>query len=260
MSPETRPAKRPETRPETRPDVRSETRASDAEREQVAERLREALAEGRLNMVEFDERLEATFKARTHGELVPLVRDLPEPGTLLTPGAAVAASGATSGAAVSERGADGGWADRVGQGPATSKGAFAFWSGFRRRGRWTVGRMFTAAVFQAGGEIDLREASFEGREVVIRCFALMGGVHVTVPHDLDVEVRGFGIMGGFGEAGDVRSEVAPGAPRVVITGFALMGGVGVERKLRESEKRRLKEERKRLKLEKKAARGERRDE
>jgi hypothetical protein len=33
------------------------TRASDAEREQIAERLREAVAEGRLDMEEFDERL-----------------------------------------------------------------------------------------------------------------------------------------------------------------------------------------------------------
>ncbi|WP_143660749.1 DUF1707 SHOCT-like domain-containing protein, partial [Streptomyces fradiae] len=46
------------------------------EREAVAERLRDALAEGRLDMAEFDERLDAAYRAKTHGELVPLVRDL----------------------------------------------------------------------------------------------------------------------------------------------------------------------------------------
>lgn len=215
-----------------------DTRASDAEREQIAERLREAVAEGRLDMEEFQERLDAAYKARTHGELVPLVRDLPAPGT--TAGVAVPSS---PGGAVTA------WSDRIGRERATSKGAFAFWGGFGRKGTWTVGRTFTAVVFQAGGEIDLREARFEDRDVVIRCFTLMGGVHVVVPPDMDVEVRGFGFMGGFGEVGD--GEISPGSPRVIVTGFALMGGVGVERKIRESEKRRLKEERKRQKLEKK---------
>ena len=68
---------RPE-RPE--PNDLPELRASDADRERVAEVLRDALAEGRLDMEEFEERLEATYKARTYGELAPLTRDLPAPG------------------------------------------------------------------------------------------------------------------------------------------------------------------------------------
>lgn len=55
-------------------------RASDAERERVAEVLRDAVAEGRLDMPEFEQRLDAAYAARTHGELAPLVRDLPAPG------------------------------------------------------------------------------------------------------------------------------------------------------------------------------------
>lgn len=54
-----------------------ELRASDADRERVAEVLRDALAEGRLDMEEFEERLETTFRARTYGELAPITRDLP---------------------------------------------------------------------------------------------------------------------------------------------------------------------------------------
>jgi len=62
-------------------------RASDADREAVAELLREAHAQGRLTVEEFQERLDATFASRTHGELVPITEDLPvaEP----RPGAAV---------------------------------------------------------------------------------------------------------------------------------------------------------------------------
>ncbi|OON76952.1 DUF1707 SHOCT-like domain-containing protein [Streptomyces tsukubensis] len=213
-----------------------ELRASDADRERVTERLRDALAEGRLDMDEFNTRLDSAYKARTYGELVPLTRDLPAVGG--------AAPGAFTGAG-EVAGSGTGWASRIG-GPATSKGAFAFWSGFARRGRWTVPRVFTAFAMWGGGEIDLREARFEDREVVIRCFTVMGGMGVIAPPDLNVRVSGFGIMGGFGDDG--AGEGTPDAPHVTVTGFALMGGVGVERKLRRADKQRLKEERRRERL------------
>jgi hypothetical protein len=190
-------------------------RASDAERERVAETLREALAEGRLDMEEFGQRVDAAYQARTHAELEPLVRDLP------------AVSSASSAAVPTTKRAEGGWAGRVG-GPATSKGAFAMWGGFRRWGGWTVARRFTAFAMFGGGNIDLREARFEDREVVIRCFAVFGGMGVVVPPDLDVEVRGIGIMGGFGDR--ATGAGTAGSPKVRVTGLALWGGVGVVRK------------------------------
>jgi hypothetical protein len=52
-------------------------RASDLDREQVAERLRKAAAEGRLLAEEFEQRLAHALRARTYGELDPLVADLP---------------------------------------------------------------------------------------------------------------------------------------------------------------------------------------
>ncbi|MGW0562594.1 DUF1707 SHOCT-like domain-containing protein [Streptomyces sp. NPDC003016] len=227
-----------------------EMRASDAERERVAEVLRDAVAEGRLDMEEFDQRLDAVYKARTHGELEPLVRDLPVPGTggPVGPDMTLASSLGTPGTRVS-------WRDRTG-GTATSRGAFAFWGGFGRQGTWTVGRTFTAFALMGGGQIDLREAHFEDRDTVIRCFAIMGGMAVTVPPGLDVNVKGFGFMGGFGDhtekAAQPSEPVAPDSPRVTVTGFALMGGVGVERKITRAEKQRLKEARKQEKLAKKA--------
>ncbi|WP_307128965.1 DUF1707 domain-containing protein [Streptomyces sp. B1I3] len=206
-------------------------RASDAERERIAETLREAVAEGRLDMDEFEQRLDATYKARTHGELEPLVRDLP------VPGAAVAGLPSVPGRGVSTP-VD--WSRRIG-GPATSTGAFAFWGGFGRRGRWTVGRVFTAFAMWGGGEIDLREAHFEDREVVIRCFTIMGGMQVKVTPDVHLHVNGVGIMGGFDEQTKDAGEPGPDAPRVRVTGFALMGGVGVDRKWSKAQRQRLSE-------------------
>lgn len=117
--------------------------------------------------------------------------------------------------------------------------------GFQRKGRWTIGRRFTAACLMGGGEIDLREANFAGPEVVINCWVLMGGVNIVVPPGVEVDVRGLGIMGGF-DAREDGAPAEPGAPRVIVKGLALMGGVGVERKLPRAERRRLKEERRRI--------------
>jgi hypothetical protein len=52
-------------------------RAADADRERIAERLRKSHAEGRLDLTEFQQRLEHAYKAKTFGELAELVSDLP---------------------------------------------------------------------------------------------------------------------------------------------------------------------------------------
>lgn len=54
-------------------------RASDADRQQVADRLRKALDEGRLTLLEYDERLGAAYGAQTYGELAKVTHDLPGP-------------------------------------------------------------------------------------------------------------------------------------------------------------------------------------
>lgn len=52
-------------------------RAADADREATAERLRRSHAEGRLDLTEFQQRLERCYEAKTVGELDELVNDLP---------------------------------------------------------------------------------------------------------------------------------------------------------------------------------------
>jgi hypothetical protein len=52
-------------------------RAADADRERIAERLRKSHAEGRLDMAEFQQRLERCYESKTLGELGELVSDLP---------------------------------------------------------------------------------------------------------------------------------------------------------------------------------------
>ncbi|MEU3838931.1 DUF1707 domain-containing protein [Streptomyces sp. NPDC028635] len=218
-------------------DAVPDLRASDADRERVAEILRDALAEGRLDMAEFEERLDATYQARTYGELAPITRDLPSPGV---PAPAVSLT--------KEPEVGGSWRERIVGGDGASQWAVAVMSGFQRKGRWTVPRRMDCVAFWGGGELDLRDALFADREVVINCVAIMGGVNIVVPPGVEVVVRGIGVMGGFDQSeADVVGD--PGGPRVIVTGFAFWGGVGVERKLPRAERLRLKEERRREKLE-----------
>ncbi|MFF6780258.1 DUF1707 domain-containing protein [Streptomyces sp. NPDC012510] len=223
----------------------ADLRASDADRERVSEQLRDALAEGRLDMEEFEERLDATYKARTYGELAPITRDLPGAGAVAPPTVSL----------VKRSSGDVDWPERIVGGEGSSTWGVAVMSGVERKGSWTVPKRFDCLAFWGGVELDLRDAYFAEREVVINCVAVMGGVDIIVPPGVEVVVRGVGIMGGFdftedGVPGD------PGAPRVVVTGFAFWGGVGVTRKLPKAERQRLKEERRKERLERREARRE----
>jgi hypothetical protein len=198
-----------------------ELRAGDADRERVAERLRDALAEGRLDMEEFQERLDVVYRAKTYGELEPVTRDLPAPGG---PAVSMVKRPAASGSEVD-------WPSRITGGEGSSNWGIAVMAGFQRLGRWVAPRRFNAVAVMGGGVIDLRDAYFAGHEVVLNCVAVMGGVEIIVPPGVEVVMRGTGVMGGFDH--DTRGDdgsLDPDAPRVVVTGFAFWGGVGVRTK------------------------------
>jgi hypothetical protein len=190
---------------------RDRLRVSDADREQVTETLREAAGQGRITLDELDTRLDATHVAKTYAELEVITHDLPVEGS------ATMATGA-SGALPFER---------IG-GTPTRRLSLAILSGARRKGNWIVPPVYTAVAFLGGVEMDLREARFSEREVKIRAFALLGGVDIVVPEDIDVDVGGVGVMGGFdhkeGNSG------LKNAPHLHVTGFAMLGGVSVKRK------------------------------
>jgi hypothetical protein len=79
---------------------RDEMRAADSDRQRAADALRAALDEGRLDLHEYDERLQETYAAKTYGDLDRLLADLPtvlpEQRSRLVPlvGGPVAAGGA----------------------------------------------------------------------------------------------------------------------------------------------------------------------
>jgi hypothetical protein len=183
-------------------------RVSDSDRERAADVLREAAGHGRITMDELDERLELTYAAKTYADLAAVTRDLPGPAQ--APSAVQPAM-----------------AGRIG-GTPRSKFSVAIMSGARRMGRWVVPRNYVGVAVMGGIELDLREAQFSEPEVTIHAYTLMGGIEITVPEDVDMDVSGVAFMGGFDH--NASGPGVPGAPRVRIIGFALMGGVDVRRK------------------------------
>ncbi|MHB8394915.1 MAG: DUF1707 SHOCT-like domain-containing protein [Candidatus Dormibacteria bacterium] len=62
-----------------RPAGAPSVRASDSDREAVVDELRQHHAEGRLELDELEDRVGTAYRARTMGELVPVLADLPRP-------------------------------------------------------------------------------------------------------------------------------------------------------------------------------------
>ncbi|MFB7912602.1 DUF1707 domain-containing protein [Streptomyces sp. NPDC056061] len=178
-------------------------RASDADRDRIADILREALAEGRLTAEEHSERIDAVYRAKTVGELEPLVRDLPVPGG-------------------SGRSAVPGTHDQENPaGPAEN--LVAVFSSSTRRGRWRVsGRTNAFSVF-GSVEIDLTEALFGQRLTVINATSIFGSVDIRVPENVSLRGNGTGVLGSF-EVATLESE-DPEAPVVVVNGYAVLGSV-----------------------------------
>src|SRR3954469_15979966 len=181
-------------------------RAADTDRIHVAQLLTDAAAQGRLPMSEYEDRLAKAYAAQTYGDLARLSADLPGATTAVPTGGPCR--------------------------PAPSTLLLAIMSGFERRGRWNVPRRMTTFALWGGGVVDLRYADFTSPEVEIHSYSIMGGQTILVPPEVNVDLRGVGVMGTFDQC--VNGEGSPGAPHVRIRGFSLWGSVGVKRKKRKA--------------------------
>ncbi len=186
-------------------DARDEaSRAADTDRIQIAQLLAYAAEQGRLQLNDYEDRLTKAYAATTYQELDELRADLPD-------------------APISPR--------RGGKtNPAPSTLLLALLSGFERRGRWNVPKKLTTFTFWGSGVVDLRYADFTSTEVDIRAVSIMGVQNILLPPEVNVEIDGHSVMGGFDR--NILGHGTPGAPTVKIRGFSLWGGVSIKRKAR----------------------------
>ncbi len=182
----------------------AESRAGDTDRIQLAQLLGDAAAQGRLPMSEYEDRLAKAYAAKTYDELDRLRADLP--GSSMSP----------------HRGGE--------PKPAPATVLLGIMSAFERRGRWNVPKRLTTFSLWGGGVIDLRYADFTSPDVEINAYSIMGGQTILLPPEVNVDIHGHGVMGGFDQS--VEGEGKPGAPKVKVRGFSLFGGVGIKRKKR----------------------------
>jgi len=195
-----------EPRPHHQPGDPALLRVSDEDRHQVAELLRDAAGEGRLDLEELDERLEAAYAAKTYADLVPITADLPVRG----PGASIPVPRPQPSSTVPA---------------ARYDSTIALMGGSSRKGLWEVGASHTAFAMWAGITLDLREARFAARETVIYANAIWAGIDIYVNDETHVIVEGVGIMGAFDQARDkVAPRVTADSPVVRVKGVALMLG------------------------------------
>jgi hypothetical protein len=196
-----------------RPDP-SDLRISDDDRHKVAEVLRQAAGEGRIDLDELDERLEAAYHAKTYGDLVPITADLPAAGRaqpLPQPLPHATSHPVPAGAVYAS--------------------SIAVMSETKRVGRWLVEDHHSALAVMGTVVLDLRQAEISGPEVVINASAIMGEVKVLVDAGTAVIVEGTGVMGEYTEQrAKVPFDAEAGGPIVRLRGFALMGSVHVQRR------------------------------
>jgi class 3 adenylate cyclase len=189
-------------------------RVADADRDRTVTQLRESVVEGRLTLDEFSERVGSALQAKTRGDLLAVVADLPQARQtaerLPEPGTAA---------------------------PKKKRRWYvAVMSGHSTKGRWHISGKTNAVAFMGGCDMDLRQAEIEGHEVEITAVAFWGGIDITVPEGFDVELRGFSFMGGRDlTLRDVP--IVPGSPRIVVHGYAVMGGIDVKSRPNRSSKR-----------------------
>ncbi|GAA2703194.1 hypothetical protein GCM10010412_101300 [Nonomuraea recticatena] len=166
-------------------------RASDTDRDLVIEQLRAAVADGRLDPVEFDERLDAALTARTIDALAPLITDLIAvrggDGTLTLPFAGTPAEPAAELLTIHER-----------------------HGSVRREGRWTLPHRLALRTAWCDVMLDLTSAVRSAPELVIELQVRGGTVELVLAPGMVVDANELSVrhssLGISRDAGDHTPE------------------------------------------------------
>jgi hypothetical protein len=145
-------------------------RASDADRDRVIELLRTAVADGRLDPAEFDERVDAALAARTVDALTPLTADL------------IAAPGSDAALALRLAGTPAEPAAEV----LTIKEKHG---SVRRDGRWTLPHRLVLRTAWSDVTLDLTRAVRSGPELVIELRVRGGHVELVLAPGMAVDAN-----------------------------------------------------------------------
>jgi hypothetical protein len=174
-------------------------RASDADRDRVIEVLRAAVADGRLDPGEFDQRVDAALAARTIDALVPLTADLiaapGSGGALMLPPAGTPAESAAELLTIKGK-----------HGPV------------RRDGRWTLPHRLALRTAWCDVMLDLTSAVRSGPELIIEMRVRGGNVELVLAPGMVVDANELAVRHGKLAIGRDAGDNTPETLRVRLVG------------------------------------------
>jgi len=186
--------------PERLPE-KPELRISDADRDRAVERLNQAVADGRLTIAEFDERVSGVLRARTGSEVEPYLADLPA-----VPGAPAAPEYRELKAAMST---------------------------LKRTGRWVLPRRLSVRNKAGSVKLDLTDAVIAHPVVEIALEVYAGSTTIVVPQGASVDIEQIELIASSSKVRKVPTSTEPvGQPHVVVTGKQWAGSVVVRHQRR----------------------------
>jgi hypothetical protein len=180
------------------------------QRDRTIRLLCDHYAQDRLDVTDFEGRLDVAHRATSGAQLAALLQDLPAPAPARAPVDGVLTRG---GRVVHEAVRD-------------TRTLIAFLGGVERRGPWTPARKTVVIAFMGGAELDFREVELPPGVTEVFLFCLMGGAEILVPPGLGVDANGIAIMGAF-EHVSSRAHTDPNAPVLRINGMCMMGAVEI---------------------------------
>ncbi|MER7002968.1 DUF1707 domain-containing protein [Dactylosporangium sp. NPDC000555] len=134
---------------------RPDMRISDAERELVVAQLNAAVAEGRLTLSEFEDRVDGVLRSRTFGEIEPYVGDLPHKGPIAVPEQLEIRNRSSS---------------------------------LKRQGRWTVSRRLLISTRAGSVKLDFTEAVFTSPVVEVQLEARSSSIDLVLPRGATADI------------------------------------------------------------------------
>jgi DUF1707 SHOCT-like domain len=162
-------------------------RMSDRDRERVVTRLNDAVAEGRLTIDEFEERISGVLAAKTFGEVQPYVSDLPAV-PMATP---------------------------VEETRLTARG-----SNITRDGRWVVPARLRIEARGSRVRLDYTQAVVHTSTVCLDVRAHGANLQLIVLPGMSVDLGGVSMHGSRVRSRNVNDQADPGAVHIVVTGEA----------------------------------------
>ena len=164
------------------------SRVSDGDRELTVTRLQEAVADGRLDLSELEERLDAVYSAKTRADLDSLTADLPVVQAPNIPDLNL----------------------------KTKAGSL------RKKGYWQVPSQINAECSSGSVKLDFTEAECAHREVIINVSVKSGSVVLIVPHGWAVDLDHASATSGS-VVNKIRERPRSGAPTLRVSGAVTSG-------------------------------------